>query len=163
MTAVIERTPAVAAPASTTMRAIPSKRTVGTFQCLIVSNCDDRLAMLEQAAFDGGWSTVACGDGDQAWMAVKRQRFQLVIVDLDTSTELEHFKDLSKDISESSNVLLVLCGTEGNGLEEIWARQLGAWLYLPGVTTGSDVAFLCEQAMPVAEKLNGKSNQQVTC
>jgi hypothetical protein len=39
-------------------------------------------------------------------------------------------------------------------MEEIWARQLGAWMYLPGVNDHSDVAMLCGEARNAAEKLS---------
>jgi hypothetical protein len=47
----------------------------------------------------------------------------------------------------------VICGNEGRPQEEIWARQLGAWLYLPGVVESDDVAMLCGEARQIAEQL----------
>ena len=160
-TLVDHRSPSVtsASPA----RFKQSGRVVSSFQCLVVSTDEQRTAMLEQAAFDGGWTTVVGDDSEQAWMAIKRQRFQLVIVDLQDVSNPEELKSLAQEVSGSSNTLLMLCGNEGDGMEEIWARQLGAWLYLPGVCGASDVTSLCEQAIPVAEKLNGTVCQRVSC
>ena len=59
---------------------------------------------------------------------------------------------LCEAIAGLRHVLLVACGNAGDAAEEIWARQLGVWLYLPDVAweeTG-DLAFLCEQARLVA-------------
>lgn len=163
MTAVIERTSSPVATSAAPVRKIPGGRVLGTFQCVVVSKNTQRLEMLEQAAFDGGWSTVVCNDETEAWTAVKRQRFQMAIIDVDGVEDAEELKALAQEVSQSNKTLLMLCGNEGNGLEEIWARQLGSWLYLPGVTRGCDVASLCEQAVPVAEKLNGIRNEQVSC
>ena len=49
--------------------------------------------------------------------------------------------------------LLIVCGTEGNPLEEIWAWQLGVWLYLAGVDLNCDVESLCSEARQVTNKL----------
>ena len=43
-------------------------------------------------------------------------------------------------------MLLVICGSEDNVDEELWARQLGAWLYLPGVCDGDSLTSLCVEA-----------------
>jgi hypothetical protein len=51
-------------------------------------------------------------------------------------------------------MLLVICGRDGDAMQEIWAHQLGAWLYLPGVDISGDLAMLCSQARMVVEKLN---------
>ena len=133
----------------------PEARITSTFQCLVVSMSGSRRSMLEHAAQDAGWSTVVCGDVRAAWMAIKRQRFHLAVIDLDGADAVSELRELSQEVTLTSNSLLMLCGNEGNALEEIWARQLGAWLYLPGVTEGNDVSALCAEAKPVAEKLNG--------
>ncbi|NIL99064.1 MAG: hypothetical protein GTO53_13870, partial [Planctomycetales bacterium] len=49
-------------------------------------------------------------------------------------------------------VLVALCGNEGNALEEIWARELGVWLYLPGVVDDSDLSSLLEAGQQVAAR-----------
>ena len=45
-------------------------------------------------------------------------------------------------------LLLVICGHEGEVEEEIWARQLGVWLYVPGLSNApaEDLSLLCQQA-----------------
>ena len=115
--------------------------------------------MLERAANEAGWDTISCGDADAGWSAVKRQRFQLAIVDIDHVATPAALQKLSEEVAGMEHTLLMLCGNEGEALEEVWARQLGTWLYLPGVTEGNDVTSLCEQARPVAEKLMGSFGQ----
>ncbi len=139
------------------VRVVPQTRRTGLLQCLVISTSAQRREMLERAADEAGWDTIACRDADAGWAAVKRQRFQLAIVDIDHVMSPAALKQFSEEVADMEDTLLMLCGNEGEALEEIWARQLGAWLYLPGVTEGSDVKSLCEQARPVAEKLMGFS------
>ncbi len=111
--------------------------------------------MLNKAARSGGWETVVCPDSEAGWLTLTRQRFQLAMIDMDGVSTTEGLRQLCEEIAEAKKMLLMLCGNEGNALEEIWARQLGAWLYLPGVSEANDVAALCAEARPVAEKLAG--------
>jgi len=41
---------------------------------------------------------------------------------------------------------VVICGSADSVDEELWARQLGVWLYLPGVTEGDSLTSLCIEA-----------------
>ncbi len=51
----------------------------------------------------------------------------------------------------------LICGAENDVKQEIWARQLGAWLYLPGVAVAEAMALLSEQARYLIEKANSES------
>ena len=53
----------------------------------------------------------------------------------------------------------MVCGSEGDVLAEMWARQLGVWLYLAGVDPTCDLTSLCSEAQQVAEKLSAVSRQ----
>lgn len=119
-------------------------------KCLIVSSADGLRQSLFQAAGDAGWDPVVCGDLAGATMAVQRVRFQLAWVDLKSWDR--DARKLCESIARLRHVLLVICGNADNAAEEIWARQLGAWLYLPDVAWEDvgDLAFLCEQARIVA-------------
>lgn len=159
--AVLEQSATIVAPqmalspSAAPERRIERKKSVTTLQCLIVSTRLDRRLMFEQAAGDAGWDVIVCSDSESGWMAVKRQRFQLALIDFEETSECEAMKELSSEVAGMRDTLLMLCGNEGDALEEIWARQLGSWLYLPGVSESSDVMSLCEQAVAVAEKLTG--------
>ena len=105
---------------------------------------------------EGGWDTVVFSDAENALTEFHRARFQLAFVDLDgfDATPEDSFRDLCQQLAAAGgNLLLAVCGREGDGLEEIWARQLGVWLYLPGVTEGGGVAELCDEARGVVEQL----------
>jgi hypothetical protein len=81
----------------------------------------------------------------------------MVIVDLEGAPlqSPDGFRVFAERIAGESNRLIVVCGNEGNAREEIWARQLGAWMYLPGVDDQSDVAMVCGEAKNVVEKIAG--------
>jgi hypothetical protein len=41
-------------------------------------------------------------------------------------------------------------------LGEVWSRQLGVWMYLPGVDSESDLALVYSEARGIVEKLHGE-------
>jgi DNA-binding NtrC family response regulator len=125
---------------------------VAAFQCLVVSADRRRGVMLEQAAVDGGWKTCSCADTKAALAHVSRSFVHLAVIDLEGQTA-EVFRPLLEKITSTSGVLLIVCGSEGDVEEELWVRQLGAWLYLPGVTESSNLALLCGEARQIAERV----------
>ena len=56
-------------------------------------------------------------------------------------------------LAPTSGLLLIVCGNEGSIDEEIQVRQLGAWLYLPGVSDGDSVSLLCSEARHITERM----------
>lgn len=123
-------------------------------QCLVVSGSRDRREMFNRASSQAGWDTVVCADQQNALAAVRRTRFQLALVDLDHYGDTPAgFRDLAQTLSTTPGMLLVICGRELQPDEEIWARQLGVWLYLPGVSLqhGDELAELCQAAQQVVE------------
>ncbi len=123
-----------------------------TFQCLVVSTSDPRREMLYRAAADGGWDVTACANVKSATRKVQRTFFHLSLVDLegDGRRAPSGFRELCKRLCSDGIPLLAVCGHEGNAEEEIWARQLGVWLYLPGVESGENVSALCGEALKLA-------------
>jgi DNA-binding NtrC family response regulator len=126
---------------------------VHAFQCLIVSADGNRRQMLEQAAADSGWKTLPCADASAALAHLNRWLVHLVVVDLQ-GQPLEDFRPLVEQLTASRGLLLIVCGNEGHLEEEIWARQRGAWMYLPGVADSSNVSLLCGEARQIAERLH---------
>jgi ActR/RegA family two-component response regulator len=126
---------------------------VNVFQCLIVSADPQRRRMLERAACDSGWKTFACGDAPAALQHANRWLVQLAVMDLDGQTP-ETFRPLVEQLTARSGMLSIVCGNEGNVEEEIWVRQRGAWMYLPGVADTSNVSLLCGEAKQIAERLS---------
>lgn len=129
---------------------------VGLLHCLIVSENAERRAFLAESARAAGWETTVCADASAAGVAANRHRQSLAIVDLAdcepcTAGELH---TLTEHLGAGVSPLVMICGAEGNSLEEIWARQLGVWLYLSGVDPTCDVTGLCHEAKLVTQKLN---------
>jgi len=135
---------------------------VNVFQCLIVSADPQRRRMLERAAADGGWKTFACGDTATAMAHIHRWLMKLAVVDLEAQPP-ESLRPLVEQLSACGGMLSIVCGNEGNVDEEIWARQRGAWMYLPGVADSSSISLLCGEARQIAERLStAVGNQRTT-
>lgn len=140
-----------AAHSTTTIHA--TKR--GGFQCLIVAGCPQRRAQLSRAATDGGWQSLVCADLDEAWDCAERFLLHLAIVDWQGQEQppAPALDRLVEQLVRHDGLLLILCGNEGRPREEIWARQRGIWLYLPGVTPTSDMTTLCGEALEIVQRL----------
>ena len=141
--------PAVHAHAVIAQRAAP---VIGLLECLVVAGGRQRQEMLATAAAERGWETIVCQDADSALRCLAQHSVRLALVDLEggTRTRLAH---LLEKLAASRGLLLIVCGNEDDAGEELWIRQLGAWLYLPGVVESSDLSALCGEARQIAEKL----------
>ena len=145
-------TPSVATSTSRTCHVMPRSR-VRTFQCLLASGDAPRREMLLESVNAAGWETVVCSDLAGAWSALRREMFQMAVVDLQAQQQGIDFRELCEQLASQRNLLLMVCGNEANASEEIWARQLGAWLYLPGVSAGSDLETLCVEGRNIAQRI----------
>lgn len=123
----------------------------GLFQCLIVAEGEPRRQLLTEAAERSGWEAVACGDPQSAIAAQAVMHFQLALVDL-AGQSLADYSPLLERLSSQGGLLLLACGSESSAREEILARQLGAWVYLPGVEMAEQVSPLCTEARSISEK-----------
>jgi len=124
--------------------------------CCVVSQNAERREFLAKAAKAAGWQVTAYADPSTASNAAHRFRHALSIVDLDglEPGTASGFRTLAEQLSSDSQRLLMVCGTDGNALEEIWARQLGVWLYLSGVDLSCDITSICSEAKQVVHKRN---------
>jgi DNA-binding response OmpR family regulator len=139
-------------------RAIKSVATRGLLECLIVSPRAQQRELLSRAASDSGWASVVCGDAGTARDLAQRIVVKLAFIDLEQSPldDLADLQDLAAELSRMGCPLLVVCGAEGNAQQEIWARQLGAWLYLPGMAGVEAMTELCGEARSVVERSKSK-------
>jgi len=126
------------------------------WECLVVSATSKRRKMLAEAARAGGWQTVPFADTRRALSYIEKKLIHLALVDIETGTELQlpELRFLSETLVQQDHLLLVICGRETAAEEETWARQLGTWLYLPGVGGYEGVASLCQEARHITEQLN---------
>ncbi len=127
------------------------------FECLIVTHVDQRAGVLRQAAQDGGWDPLLCRDAESAATWGARRRLGLAVVDLDgaPAPTLPRLRRLSELLTAPSGPLVMLFGHENDPAEEIWARQLGVWLYLPAVDERSDLIPLFRDALAIVQKTSG--------
>jgi CheY-like chemotaxis protein len=132
-----------------------SSTSVVLLHCLVLAEDAERRTFLAEAAEAAGWEVTLATDAQAASSAANRFRQSLMIVDLDRlePDTASRFRNFTERVGDCHRPLLMVCGTEGNALEEIWARQLGVWLYLSGVDETCDIASLCQEAQHVAEKL----------
>lgn len=130
---------------------------VNVFQCLILSVNGQRREMFQHSATQGGWKTLLSADAPAALASLNRSVVQLVVVDLE-GQHFETFRGVVEHVAARNGLLLVVCGNEGNVEEEVWVRQAGAWLYLPGAIDSGSFTSLCGESRQIAERL-WKGNQ----
>ena len=131
----------------------PSKKHTSVLRCLVVSEDPSRLELLAGSAADAGFEPIACADTAKAWMACRSDELAFAFVDLAATSCEATAKDLGEYLSRDRKLLVCVCGQEGEPLEEIWARQIGAWLYLPGIGDREGLTGLCTEARPVVERM----------
>src|SRR5690606_30175876 len=148
------------APAASAVQEPPSRSRAtraDLMQCIILSSDYYRTRLFDRAAEDQGWDTILAVDAEGAMQVAARERLRLAIVDLqstspNTNAAYRRFVDW---LSNKRQSLVVVCGKEDDPTGEIWSRQLGVWMYLPGVDDQTDIALVCGEARNVSEKLHG--------
>ena len=126
------------------------------FHCLVISSNPERGEMLASAAADNGWEAIVCNDVESVAAHRSRGFAQLAIIDLE-SDEAGDFAQLVGELAASKSLLTMVCGNEENTEEEIYVRQAGAWLYLPGVSESSNLSLLCVEAKHIVTKMHAAS------
>lgn len=107
-------------------------------RCLILTWSDARADLLRAAAGNESWQVTVDVDVREFLRNVFLLRVPLTFVDLPDLKEqtYEMWRMATVRAAEISDSLLVVCGANGqrtaNRAEELWVRQLGAWVYLPG-------------------------------
>jgi hypothetical protein len=102
----------------------------------------------------GGWETTSVSNLGSAWRTYWGSKFALAIVDSETAAEhTAELREFAEHMSSQPHTLLIVCGTPDAIEEEMWARQNGAWMYLPGVGPEADLSTICGEALGIAKKL----------
>jgi len=101
-----------------------------------------------------GWS--ACetpADGAELRSLVEGD-FHLVITDIahPLGDRVSDTVEIAEEFASRPNTLVVVCGSGESVDEELWARQLGAWVYLPGISGGDALMSLFAEAQRVVER-----------
>lgn len=136
---------------SSTARAV---RAPGVMKCLVVSGNPGLRNRLEAVSELSGWSECdSPAEAIELGSAVEGE-YQLVVVDIanPVGDRVNDSIEIAEEFAGRSGTLLVVCGSEDNVDEELWARQLGAWVYLPGVSSGDALVSLFSDARRVADR-----------
>jgi len=148
MVAAVGITSEVFAPEATSGMLPRSTRRTAMLDCLVVSGDSARRRRFEAAVELAGWLECASPEtSGEIRQAIDRD-FQLVIVDIASplGDRVSDSVEIAEEMAARPGTLLVICGSEDNVDEELWARQLGTWLYLPGVCDGDSLTSLCVEA-----------------
>jgi hypothetical protein len=126
------------------------------YTCLVVSTSARRAQLWVRAAHEEHWATIVCTAGDDAIRQSVRQRVDLALVDLQSATaeQEQRLRTLVQQLAAGKGPLLAVCGKPDDTTGEVWSRQLGVWMYLPGVDGQSDIALLCGEARNILKKLS---------
>ena len=116
--------------------------------CLVISGDAARRQMIAAAAGLAGWSECLSPDNVPELQDASDQDISLAIIDLaaPVGERMHDTVELAEKLASHQHTLVVICGSVDCVDEELWARQLGVWLYLPGVTEGDSLTSLCIEA-----------------
>lgn len=103
-------------------------------RCLVLTWSEGRADLLRSAARNESWQATVNIDVHEFLRNVFLLRVPLTFVDLPGTKQQSYStcQNAAERIKDLSDSLVVICGLGGNPTEELWARQLGAWAYLPG-------------------------------
>lgn len=127
----------------------------GRMQCLVVAADDKRRRELADSATSSGWRAFQSACLDDVLACTRRLKLQLAIIDLGLgqSTPPEWLRLVVENLAAHSDTLTVVCGGACQPEEEIWARQLGVWIYAPGVVEPLELQPILGEARDIAGRL----------
>jgi hypothetical protein len=114
-----------------------------------------------RAAHEERWATIVCTTADDAIRQSVRQRVDLALIDLQSAQRDQEktLRTLVEQFASRGGPLLAVCGKPDDTTGEVWSRQLGVWMYLPGIDSQSDISLLCGEARNVLQKLEHHAAQ----
>ncbi len=122
--------------------------------CLVLSWSGQRSQMLQSVAGDESWQAKVCGDVQEFLRSVFQLDVPLTIVDLPCkgTASYAELREMATQACGLNRSLFVVCGALNDREEEQWARQLGAWAYLPGATDMSGLRLVFAEARKALAK-----------
>lgn len=116
--------------------------------CLLVTGDAALRSRLRMVAAMTDWTVCdAPADADAIRAAMDRE-YDLVIVDIahPCGERVADSVELAEDFARRPGTLLTVCSSGESLDEELWARQLGVWAYLPEMSTGDSLVSLFQEA-----------------
>lgn len=138
----------------------------GLLQCLMLSWSDRRVRLIREAAESESWEAIVCADPMQFVRTLFQQSMPLALVDLPPAhlDAYQDFRNIAERVRDISKSLMIVSVAEGNATDEVWARQLGVWSYLPEMSQqkGWEVVFQdARQAVARQASVYLESNTQI--
>ena len=131
-----------------------SVRAPGEIKTLIVSGDGGFRGRLEAVADLSGCTTCEAPVDVAEMAGAIAGEYQLVIVDIahPLGDRVNDTVEIAEEFAARPGTLVVVCGSEDSVDEELWARQMGAWVYLPGVSGGDALVALFADARRLVER-----------
>ena len=139
-------------------------------QCLVVASDLSRRLLLSQAARRVGWQAIEAADAAGGLTCAARSIVDLAIVDLSVAqpddNEEQHLLNLVERLADHRRRLVMVCGNHQRPREEVWARQLGVWIYVPGLDDsayedGADVVAICSHAAEIVDRWLDEESEEL--
>jgi DNA-binding response OmpR family regulator len=131
-----------------------SSRVPGLLKCLVLSGDRGLRGRLDAVTELGGWSACDAPEDAADLQAAIDGDYQLVIADVANplGDRVNDTVEVAEEFAARPGTLVVVCGSEDSVDEELWARQIGAWVYLPGVSGGDALMSLVTDARRLVER-----------
>ena len=122
--------------------------------CLVLTGDPALRRRLSAAAELAGWDA---GESPTAAATVRescRRDYRLVVIDLVSAPGCDRacLEATAAEFAARPDTLLVVCGAVEDRAQEIWARSLGAFAFVPGVAPGDSLISVFRDARLVARR-----------
>lgn len=120
--------------------------------CVVASANRGLRRRLAAAAELGGWTAHEGSVGGAPLSALLHHGPDLVVLDLvdPVGGDLEALEAFARSLAARPDILLVVCGAADDAEHELLARELGAFVYVSGVSPGDTLVAVFRQAHDVA-------------
>ncbi|WP_146451143.1 hypothetical protein [Bythopirellula polymerisocia] len=122
--------------------------------CLMLTWSDERAGLLRNAAESESWRSTVNRDVQEYLRNLFRLRVPLTLIDLPClkSNSYVGIQQAASHASELGSSQVIICGNDNHREEEIWARGLGVWAYLPGDRGPAGLEFVFGDARQALAK-----------
>ena len=131
-----------------------NNRMASNLNCLVISGNRELRSRLDSVSELSGWSGCDMPTDAEELRSTADADFQLVVVDIahPIGERVNDTLEIAEEFAARPGTLLMICGSDESVEDELWARQLGAWVYLPGVSSGDSLVSLFAEAKRVVEQ-----------